>query len=533
MYKLLIVDDEAIEREAIHFFIKQAGLDFLTIEEAINGIQAVTKASEFMPDIIIMDIKMPGKDGLAAATEIREFNPDCKIIFLTAFHEFDYAQKAIKVKAEDFIIKPAYSEDLIEVLKKVIGDIDKRMTLINRQIDLESRIDIVTKWLESDLLLAIAMGYIEESRINECFARMNISFSLAVCAVIRTISEKDLLSSAFVINLEYAQQQMIATIQAELGSRDVKYLLKNAHSSIYMMIMTNDCMDESRREKWQAKISNCIKKALSGRIGREVQIGIGNTFSKPEQASNSFFQAKIACKSKANLDGLTSFKRMTTNRKCAQYPFSDEKKLCESIVKCDEIAVNQYVEQILNWITQFSVSPSQIKERVYELLTIIDRAVIKEFDIETPLPQSSFDELKSLHSTNEIIMFVKDMLDEIVAKLNSVKNSPVALLIDKVCYYIDQNYQNNITLDEMCDMAGFSKYYFSRIFKQYKNMNLVDYITAQRMGKAKELLKEPKISIKEISSLIGYNDANYLTCVFKKWEGMSPTEYRNKCNVVR
>lgn len=252
---MLIADDEAIEREAIQFFITQANLDFKLVAEAVNGIQAVSRAEELMPEIIIMDIKMPGKDGLEAAREIRQFNPFCKIIFLTAFNEFEFAHKAIKVKAEDFIIKPAYSETLIEALTGIIAGLD-----------------------------------------------------------------------------------------------------------------------------------------------RENQLAITDKGNRQEENNDS----------------------------------------------------------------------------------------------------------------------------------DAVLSSSTALLIERVCSYIDQNYSKGIKLEEMCNMVGFSKYYFSRVFKQYKNMNLIDYITFRRIEKSKEMLKDPCLSIKEISSQVGYNDANYLTAVFKKWEGVSPTEYRNK-----
>lgn len=256
MYKLLIADDEAIEREAIQFFIRQAELPFARICEAANGIEAVELARELSPEIIVMDVKMPGKDGLAAAQEIRRFNPLCKIVFLTAFSEFDYAQQAIKVKAEDYIIKPAYSENLIEVLQRLIVELE----------------------------------------------------------VDRPAARAALLDAG-------------------------------------------------------------------GKIG--------------------------------------------------------------AIQVCEKAA-----------------------------------------------------------------------------------NGPAAVLIQRVCAYIDANYSRNIHLEELCDMAGFSKCYFSRIFKQYRKISVVDYITQRRLEKTKELLQNPRLSVKEISCLVGYQDANYLTAVFKKWEKISPTDYR-------
>lgn len=256
MYNLLIADDEAIEREAIQFFIRQADLHFARISEAANGIEAVELARELAPEIIVMDVKMPGKDGLAAAQEIRRFNPFCKIVFLTAFSEFDYAQQAIKVKAEDYIIKPAYSENLIEVLHRVI-------------------------------------------------------------------------------------------VELEVDRPAARAALRDANGK-----------------------------------------------------------------------------------------------------------------------------------------SVPDLARDKE------------------------------------------SNGPAALLIQRVCAYIDANYSQNIHLEELCDMAGFSKCYFSRIFKQYRKISVVDYITQRRLEKTKELLQNPRLSVKEISCLVGYQDANYLTAVFKKWEKISPTDYR-------
>ena len=80
------------------------------------GCRAVQKAKEVLPHIIIMDIKMLGKGRAGGAREIRLFYPDCNIIFLTAFNEFEYAHQAIRVKAEDFIIKPASGDNLVKVL---------------------------------------------------------------------------------------------------------------------------------------------------------------------------------------------------------------------------------------------------------------------------------------------------------------------------------------------------------------------------------------------------------------------------------
>ena len=98
--------------------------------------------------------------------------------------------------------------------------------------------------------------------------------------------------------------------------------------------------------------------------------------------------------------------------------------------------------------------------------------------------------------------------------------------INAVCKYIEDNYEQKVTLDDISDNVGYSKYYLSRLFKHYKNMTMVDYLIKIRMNRAKQLLQNGDYSIKQISQMVGYVDANYFTWAFKKVEGRSPTKYR-------
>ena len=107
MFKLLIADDEQLEREALRFIISKSIDSIIDIEEAVNGREAIAKVQASHPDIIILDINMPGINGIEAAWKIREKDKSVCIIFLTAFHQFDYAHEAIKVGVEDYIVKPS------------------------------------------------------------------------------------------------------------------------------------------------------------------------------------------------------------------------------------------------------------------------------------------------------------------------------------------------------------------------------------------------------------------------------------------
>lgn len=119
MLRLLIVDDEHIELEAIQFLLTKHRPDIYSVETARNGLEAYQKMCSFLPQIILMDIRMPHWDGIKSAIEIRKKFPDVQLIFITAFDEFNYAQQAVRLGASEYLLKPVRPSDLLQILDKI------------------------------------------------------------------------------------------------------------------------------------------------------------------------------------------------------------------------------------------------------------------------------------------------------------------------------------------------------------------------------------------------------------------------------
>ncbi|AKL95134.1 two component transcriptional regulator, AraC family [Clostridium aceticum] len=120
MYKLMIVEDEPIERKALRMILNRNFFNLDIVEDAKNGIEAVELAKIYKPHIILMDVKMPENTGLEAQKRIIKFLPEVKTIMLTAYSDFDYAQEAIKVGAVDYLLKPANPNDIKIAVEKAI-----------------------------------------------------------------------------------------------------------------------------------------------------------------------------------------------------------------------------------------------------------------------------------------------------------------------------------------------------------------------------------------------------------------------------
>ncbi|MDE5934129.1 MAG: response regulator, partial [Lachnospiraceae bacterium] len=126
MYRILIADDEPIERKVISKKIQEFFPGQTEIFQAENGREAIKIFEREDCDIVLIDIEMPGMNGLDAAEHIRNMDRGCSIIFLTAFDEFNYAKKAISVKALEYLLKPANEEELIVVLEEAFRIADEK-----------------------------------------------------------------------------------------------------------------------------------------------------------------------------------------------------------------------------------------------------------------------------------------------------------------------------------------------------------------------------------------------------------------------
>lgn len=126
MYKLLVIEDEELIRKGIVSLINYEKLNIQEVFEAENGKKALDIIDSKMPDIILSDINIPQLDGISLAKIVKEKYPDTRIVFLTGYDYFDYALSAIKIGADDYILKPVSKKDVEEILTKLVSKLEKK-----------------------------------------------------------------------------------------------------------------------------------------------------------------------------------------------------------------------------------------------------------------------------------------------------------------------------------------------------------------------------------------------------------------------
>lgn len=197
MHKVIIVDDEIRFRKFLYSIIDCHACGFKVCAEARNGIEALWEAERNLPEVALVDINMPYMDGLQLSEKLKERFPEISIILITGYIDFEYARKAIKIGAIDYLLKPFHEDELLTLLHKVKASIQKRNEERNAvQLDISH---------QREKLLNV---FINKESISPTDVRMNHAFSIQIHGNLLSKSRKLLDSAKEYIEIHYSDSQL-------------------------------------------------------------------------------------------------------------------------------------------------------------------------------------------------------------------------------------------------------------------------------------------------------------------------------------
>jgi Response regulator containing CheY-like receiver domain and AraC-type DNA-binding domain len=526
MIKLLIIDDESDIREGIKCSIDWDKNDILIIGEASNGVEALDVINKTFPDLILVDIRMPLMNGLQLIESLSSTHPYIKAIIVSGYDDFSYAKKALSLGAIDYLLKPCGPDEILEAVLKAKVSIEKyrkETELINKyKIDsFENHQFIRNKYLVS--LLNEKIIHADPLMDKFDFIDLEISKNNFTLMIIRFDNYYDLIEKSAVQDIEMMKYAAINISQEILRSQYICEVFEYK-DDIIALINTDKTteLQAALMEKLKSEIRNCLKTTVS--------IGISDHCDQINKLHNSYKEAINAVEHKFFTgENSTIYYNHIKNSYLdnKSYPINLEKQVINTIESGSKEEIEKNFNAFFKTIIEKDTNKKHLLKVCRTFLFSIYHFVVenngdgneimKEIDeLSEATRCSTIDQLNS--EVYKIVLLAYEKLNH-----NKIGNKFVQNAMD----YINDNYDKNIDLETVAKNIYISPSYVSSLFKQVLGINFVDYLHKFRLKKACSLLKDNKLKAYEVAYMVGYNDDKYFSQIFKKYLGLTPSQYRD------
>jgi two-component system response regulator YesN len=551
MYKLILVDDEEDVREGLLGEISWNEHGFEVVDKAENGQEATELIERYHPDVVVTDIHMPFMNGLELAEWIRIHYPNTKIIILTGFDEFEYAQKAIKMQIDEYVLKPFSSKELVEVLLKVKGKLDEeteeKANLHNLLQHYRRSLPVMRgKFLSSLVSRRVPIAEIIEKSLSY---ELNLKASLYMVSIVRVdyfhaeLQQKEhsdlrIMTPGSLKDTKDRQLQLFAVLNIA-NEICLKHKIGEVflHNDDVVLLLMNQDQDPEKMIQRMLEILEEIRQNVEKYLKLTVTIGAGTITSFLEGVNHSYNDALQALDYRLLLgnnrviwiDDVESRAEQLLHEPL-QYDEFKQQMLIRSIKVGTAQEVGLTVDSLFagEELNQLTVKDCQVY--VLEILTSVMK-VAKEFRMELDEIFGSneyFLEINKFNNLNEVKLWISGICVKLMNHISKGRQSNNNQLVEDAKGYIGIHYhESDISINKVCKHLHISTGYFSSIFKKEVKMTFVNYLMQLRMENAKDLLRSTNLRAFEIAEKLGFVDPNYFSFCFRKKYGISPKEYRN------
>lgn len=534
LYQVIIIDDEPIIRKGIRNIIDWKKLNCTVCAEAGDGRTGLARIAELRPEIIVTDIKMPGMDGLAMIREMRRSLPHSKVIILTGYRDFDYAREAVKIGAFDFLLKPSKIEELDAVLRRAVGELDRQAERAVEMERIRAQYEKSKPILKERLLYNMIYGlYSDEADVGAEAENLGLHVGRFFMGLLRTEvgpgggeEEKD--------RARLYQLGVMNILEEVFSDPFVLYCLPLGRDTIVLIVSRSGSLPCSleeihgKCEYLQKMIYSCFNFTVTIALSEQGN-GCADLPGKFGEASKAmeyrFYMGANSIIHYGDLGNLFQYSDFT--------PLYDlQKKLLMNIRAGNTADTRSVTEEIYKWLGSIGYSDQSF------ICNFYFNTIMQIHSIRRALPGRPAEEGEAPHYVSLYCMIAKcdnladlsDLLGQISAKaveeVRRYNDNSTKLMLRKALDYIAAHYQEEITLGVVAEHIYVSSFYISHIFRKELNINFVDYLNQLRISKAKELLLDGRLKLYEIAEAVGIRNPHYFSRLFRKYAGMTASEYR-------
>ena len=542
MLKIFLAEDEVVVRETIKRMIPWEELGFELVGEAADGEMALPLLIRQHPDLLITDIKMPFMDGLTLARLAKKEIPGLKVVILSGYDDFNYAKQAIGIGVEDYLLKPITKNALIERLSEIRSRYEHEKTQKEYYEKFQREMQAYEKNSSRDFFEALVGGSMDMMEVYKRAEKLGLDIVAEAYNVL-----------IFTMNCDEdfsGQRDEYSSWEAE--SLELLENLFAGHSSAMLFrsnIFSYGVLLKGQRETIEENTRACvdeIRKILSRQDGRrEWFLAVGQSVERLSQIQKSYHTASRAFSQRYLYDeNILYYDEMETMEHPGGQAETEDNAYLQ---KVDVNALNPAIlqkflsnglqEETENFVKDYFYAIGQepmesLVFRNYVILNVRFSVIsfIKGLGCDTNEMESADTEevlAESGKNMESAIAYAKKMISQAIEIRDQNSGNKNRSILKTAVDFIDSHYmEEDISLNTVANVANVSSNHFSALFSQNMGQTFIEYLTTLRMNKAKELLRCTGMRSSEIAGEIGYKDAHYFSYLFKKTQGMTPSDYR-------
>ncbi|MDD3457052.1 response regulator [Sphaerochaeta sp.] len=527
MYKVFIAEDEIVVREGLRNSIQAGSGPFVLVGEASDGEMALSIMKDVKPDILITDIRMPFVDGLSLSRIIKKILPWIKIIIISGHDEFQYAQEAISIGVDEYILKPISASDMLLTLGKLVDRIEQEKLHLSSIENLKQQAQSNSDLIRERWLYDLVTGIVKTEDALEKGGDMGL----------------DLIAHGYlvaIINLSISSENYAELINAKLNINSLidhqEEVLCFSQSRDSIVLLLKQLVSEPLEETAYT-LGQAIKYEVERNTKCLVTIGIGSFVERIGSLSQSYADAEkaITFSVKTGQNLIIGIHDLNTFSEI-DFLKLDGSPISERLKYVKKSGINEIIAQYMTMIGTDPLQTTLISYYLlYDLMVAISRiidelgGVVQEV---IPCLSNKAQLLEMAGSKETFCDGVKSILDPFIDFRDQKAAGKYYEMIQKAKQHINLHFADqDISLHSVASIVHVSPNHFSTIFSQETGETFIEYLTRVRINTSKELLLTTSHRSADIAYEVGFGDPHYFSYIFKKHTGISPREFRtgSKC----
>lgn len=531
---VLLVDDEYLIRELLKNCIQWERMDCKIVGEASCAVEVFDFLKETPVDLIITDINMPKTDGLQMSEKILSDYPKIKIIVVSGYDKFEYAKNGFKIGIEDYILKPIRESEVERAVLNVKEKLEKERENEYENALIREQLEHNIPYLREKFFIELFKNKLSLTEMKEKIRFLKLEFRDNFFQVALTeifFNEKE----------KYSEEKRLTALLEAVHILEVYF---KDRSFIYILLDTKENISVFCNNSNVDLIEECkclLEIIKAGNPEWDITIGIGSIKKQIENTNDCYSEAVTSLQFKAILGAnrIINYNDLDVIiNKINQVPIAQENAIdqLQFLIKAglNEQSLD-YIDSLYenigryrsieehNFIMHVRIQTTRILVLLFDMIASMDIRM----DSIAQYQEDCFKEIASITTIPYAKQLTISLVEKLIKHINTTQTHLVNDYMEDILDYIQKNMSDyGLTLNKIAAKFYMNPSYLSRIFKQRKGITFKDYLNRIRMEQALEYVRNTDLKAYAIGEKVGIPDANYFSTSFKKYIGMSMTDYK-------